>query len=512
MAVDSFLRNSANHFPENVAIYYETEQVSYKQLNQEVDNLARGLLDLNLVFQGRVGVILGNSPDFIRSYFAIVRAGGVVVPINPLLKGEEITYILNDAEVSHLITFEKFLPLISSIRANIPTLKEVIVTSNAGESNQISNDVVPFEIFLTKQSNSVSLDIKESDLAACIYTSGTSGKPKGALLSHSNLMFDAVASTERTTMNSSDRHLCVLPLFHSFAQMACMIMPINLAGSVTILPQFVPPVILQQIATRKITFLCAVPAMYTALLSFLSNAENIDISSLRLCVSGGSPLPLEITRQYQEKYGISLLEGNGPTETSPVAYVNPPDANKPGSVGPPLKGVEVKIVDNDDQSVPVGEIGEICIKGPNVMQGYLNLPEATAEALKGEWFHTGDLGKVDEDGYVYIVDRKKDMIIVGGLNVYPREVEECLYRHQSVFEAAVIGISDKDRDEVPRAYIVLKPGTETDSKEITLHCRKHLANYKCPKEVVIVDKLPKNATGKIDKKQIKEAMSIGLDL
>lgn len=512
MAVDHFLRNSADLYPEKAAIYYEDEMITFSRLNREVDSLAGGMLELDLAFQGKVGVILGNSPDFIRAYFAIVRAGGIVVPINPLLKGEEIIYILNDAGVSHLITFPAFLPLIGSISPMVPSLKTVLITGNTGVKDNLPKtaEAVSFTQLLDRPGTPVCLDIKESDLAACLFTSGTSGKPKGALLSHSNLMFDSAASTKRTTMTGEDENLCVLPLFHSFAQLASMIAPISLGGSITISPQFLPAEVLKLIARRRISFLCAVPSMYTALLSFLAKTEDADISSLRICISGGSPLPLEISNAYKEKYGIVILEGNGPTETSPVAYVNPPSANKPGSVGPPLDGVTVKIVDDNNRSLPPGEIGEICIKGPNVMQGYLNQPEATAETLIDGWLHTGDLGKVDEDGYVYIVDRKKDMIIVGGLNVYPREIEECLYRHPIVLEAAVIGVSDQDRGEVPKAYISLKPGTEADPKEFILYCRKHLANYKCPRQVVLIDTLPKNSTGKIDKKQIKEAVSLGL--
>ncbi len=240
-------------------------------------------------------------------------------------------------------------------------------------------------------------------------------------------------------MITEDENLCILPLFHSFAQTASMLDPIYCGSSLTIIPQFKPARILKEIALRRISFLCAVPAMYTALLYALSEAEDYDLSSLRTCIAGGSALPLEITKKYRETYGITIIEGNGPTETSPISYVNPPQACKAGSVGPPLKGVKVRIVDDHDVEIPCGEIGEICIQGPNVMQGYLNQPASTAEAMKGGWFHTGDLGKVVDEGYVYIVDRKKDMIIVGGQNVYPREVEECLYRHPKVLEAAVIG-------------------------------------------------------------------------
>lgn len=510
MSVDRYLRNSAKKTPSNIAVSCEDVLISYSELDQEVDNLAGSLLKLGLARQGKVGVILGNTPDYFRSYFAILRSGGIIVPINPLLKGAELVHILKDAKISHLIISGNSLPVIESIRSEVPELEKVIVSQLSVGKENLPEYLFSFEDLVAAKSDPVIMDIPETELAACLYTSGTSGKPKGALLSHGNLLFDATQSIKRTTMNSDDRHLCILPLFHSFAQMSCMIMPISLGGTVRILPQFIPSLVIKEIRDHKISFFCSVPAMYTALLSALSKASDYNLSSLRICVSGGAPLPWEVSSEFRAKYGIDILEGNGPTETSPVAYVNPPDANKPGTVGPPLEGVFVKIVDDSDRELSRNEIGEICVKGGNVMQGYLNLPKITAEVLKDGWFHTGDLGKMDEDGYVSILDRKKDMIIVGGLNVYPREVEECLYQHPKVLEAAVVGVHDKDRGEIPKAYVVLKPGLEGDPKEIQLYCRNNLANFKCPRTVVILDKMPKNSSGKIDKKLIKEEESMGL--
>lgn len=289
-----------------------------------------------------------------------------------------------------------------------------------------------------------------------------------------------------------------------------MLCPVLTGGSIVIAHQFIPDLVLKLIEQQKVSVFCGVPAMYNALLVSLKTKGKYNISSLRLCISGAAPMPVEILRVFTEEYGIVIQEGNGPTETSPVSYVNPPDLTKPGSVGPPLQGVQVKIVDDEDNELPVDEVGEICVRGPNVMKGYLNQPEATAEAMKGGWFHTGDLGRIDEDGYVFIVDRKKDMIIVGGINVYPREVEECLYQHPGIHEAAVIGLHDEIHGEIPAAYVVLKEGQIFSSKDIILFCRKHLANYKCPRKVNLVAELPKLSTGKIDKKQVKEAMQLGL--
>lgn len=499
MSVASFLRDSALKNPEKTVIYFNDLEIEYKRLNMEADSLARGLLNLGLGFGQSVGLLLGNSPDFICSYFAVARAGGVILPINPLFKGEEIKFILNDAQVSILITVKAFLPLIESIRNDVPSLKIIIVSG--GETN---DQAIDLDILLIEGSYPIDVPVQESDTAACLYTSGTTGKPKGTLLSHRNLIFDALTSSRRFQVEPEDIHLCVLPLFHSFAQMASMLIPISSGGSITILPQFLPDAVLNEISSRKVTCFCGVPAMFRTLLLVLSGARSFDLSSLRLCVCGGAPCPPEILQAYQEKLGITLLEGNGPTETSPVSYVNPPHLCKPGSVGPPLDEVKVKIVDESEQELPVGEVGEICVQGPNVMKGYLNQPEATSEVLKEGWLHTGDLGKVDQDGYVYIVDRKKDTIIVGGFNVYPREVEEFLQTHPKVAEAAVIGVPDEKRGEAPKAFVVPKPDQKVAPRELISYCRNNIANFKCPKQVVVIDNLVKNATGKVDKNLLRE--------
>ncbi len=506
MSVANILRNTAKEHPKKIAVYFEEQEITYEQLDHEVDNLAQGLLNLGLKRGQMVGLLLGNTPDFIRFYFAATRAGGVVIPINPLFKGEELKYILNDSNPVILVTTLPFINLVQSVWNQIASIKKVIVIGSEVSSDRI----VSYKDIINKKSKPVELDIKDKDIASCLYTSGTTGRPKGALLSHGNLAFDCIASVKRIKFNFEDNHLCILPVFHSFCQMGAILAPIYTGGSITVVAQFHPGIILKEIKKRNISVFCGVPAMFNALLTVLANTNDYDLSSLRLCVSGGAPMPVEIIQAYEQKHNIIILEGNGPTETSPVSYVNPPELRKVGSVGLPLEGVSVNIVDENDLKMPVGEVGEICILGDNVMQSYLNLPEATAEALKGGWLHTGDLGKVDKDGYVFIVDRKKDMLIVGGLNVYPREVEECLYTHPKVADAAIIGIHDAKRGEVPLAVIALKAELTSSASEIISHCREHLANYKCPRKVVFMEKLPLNSTGKIDKKQLREAYSMGM--
>lgn len=505
MAIDSILRKSAEKYQDKAVIHYGERTITYRNLDKQVDSLAAALLQMGLGHHERVGVILGNCPEFVLSYFAITRAGATIVPFNPLLKGEEIKFIINDANIVILIIDKAFANTIESLLGTLESIRQVIVVG--GET---AGHFIAFEDLIGNDAKPLESQVTDDDIAACLYTSGTSGKPKGALLSHGNLTFDVAATMKRVDYEPEDIHLCALPLFHSFCQNASMLCPIYTGGTIVIISQFIPDIVLKTIADRSVTSFCGVPAMFNALLTVLKARKQRSLPSVRLCISGGAPMPMEILSDYENEYGIIIREGNGPTETSPVSYVNPPGKCKYGSVGPPLEGVMVKIVDDNDNEVPIGQIGEICIKGPNVMKGYLNKPEETAEVMKDGWFHTGDLGRVDEDNYVFIVDRKKDIIITGGLNVYPREIEECLYQHPGVQEAAVIGSQDKVHGEIPLAYIVAKPMAELTAKEIILFCRKHLANYKCPRQVVFAEALPKLGTGKIDKKQLAEAHSMGL--
>ncbi|MDP4177200.1 MAG: long-chain fatty acid--CoA ligase [Bacillota bacterium] len=505
MSVSNILRRNAKLYPEKVAIYFENKEITYKRLDNEVDNIAHGLIDMGVKLGDRIAVILGNSPDFIRSYFAITRVGATVIPLNPLYKAGEIKYILNDAKVSIVITSCSFLSVIKGMWDNVPSLQSLIVVH--GETN---GNVISFEEILNKCSEPTECEIDDEVIAACLYTSGTTGKPKGALLSNINLTFDCEGIVERTGYVFSDIHICALPLFHSFCQTAVVLAGFYCGGSIVVIPQFRIESLFNEIKDKRATVFCGVPAMYNAIITALNNGNTPDLSSLRLCLCGGAPMPVEIINSFEEKYNICILEGNGPTETSPVSYVNKPTLRKIGSVGPPILGVKVKIVNNEDEEVSVGESGEICIQGKNVMKGYLNQSHATAEVMKGGYFHTGDIGKVDEDGYVYILDRKKDMVIVGGLNVYPREIEEYLYTNSKISEVAVIGVSDGERGEVPLAVVSLKLNQTATIAELIVYCREGLANYKCPRNIIFIDRIPKNATGKIDKKQLKEAYIMGL--
>lgn len=506
MSIRDILYNSAGKHPQKTAIFFYDEKITYGQLMEKVNRLANGLVGLGLQKGDKVAVMLPNCPEFVVAYFAILSTGAVVVPVNPLFKSEELEYILKDSNIKVLITAAAFGQLVDKVQEQVPSLQSLVII---GEEKGKHYDF--YSLINSSPADPLTVEIALDEVASCLYTSGTTGRPKGALLTHDNLLFDAEATLQHLRIGAEENYLCVLPLFHSFAETVCMLIPILSGASITILDKFRPDLVFKEIETKKITLFAGVPAMYGAFLSAIKDPKSYDLSSLKLCFSGGAPLPVEIMKFFEEKYGITMIEGNGPTETSPVSYANPIDGiRKAGSVGIPIPGVKVKIVDKDDREVPANQIGEICVKGRNVMKGYLNRPEETREAIRDGWFHTGDLGKKDEDGYVYIVDRKKDMIIVGGLNVYPREVEEVLYQHRAVMEAAVIGINDHLRGEIPKAFVVLKPEEQAEEKELIAHCRKKLANYKCPKKIEICSSIPKTVTGKIDKKLLKEAKSIGL--
>jgi long-chain acyl-CoA synthetase len=342
------------------------------------------------------------------------------------------------------------------------------------------------------------------DVAVCLYTSGTTGRPKGALLSHGNLIANLESFRAVLHVTEADVFLAVLPLFHAYGATVLLLEPLSVGATVVVEPRFVPDAILRAIAQHRVTLFAGVPSMYAVLAA--TPRPDLDFSAWRLCISGGAPLPVAVAEAFEAKYGLPIYEGYGPTECAPVLTVNPPfGTRKLGSVGPAIPRVELRVVDDRGEPLPPGEVGEIVARGPNVMQGYLNRPAETAEALRGGWYHTGDLGRVDDDGYYYIVDRKTDLILVGGLNVYPREVELVLEGHPAVAEAAVIGVSDPVRGEAPKAFVIPKDGHAVTIQELLQWCRQRLANYKVPRSIVMVPDLPRTVTGKILKTAIRSA-------
>ena len=483
-------RTAAEH-PDVIACKLDDAAFNYGLLDQASARAAAMLSSKGVGPGDRVGIMLPNVPYFPAIYYGALRTGAVVVPMNVLLKGREVAYYLSDSDVKVLFAWHDFLDAAEQGARDAGGVE--VVPVRPGEIEGL--------IFAHEPDEEVA-ERAGDDTAVILYTSGTTGRPKGAELTHDNLRRNVEVAVGLFDMGIGDTIFAGLPLFHSFGQTCTMNAAIHGGATITLLPRFDAGKALEIIQRDGCTVFEGVPTMYGALLNH-PDREKYDVSCLRVCASGGASMPVEVLRGFEEAFGCKVLEGYGLSETSPVASFNHPDRErKPGSIGTPIEGVEMKVVDDDGEEVPTGEIGEILIKGHNVMKGYLNQPEATAEVIKDGWFATGDMARVDEDGYFFIVDRKKELIIRGGYNVYPREVEEVLYEHPAVREVAVVGVPHAELGEEVGAAIALKDGMEADPEEIKAFCKEHVASYKYPRKVWVVDDLPKGPTGKILKREI----------
>jgi long-chain acyl-CoA synthetase len=482
---------SAERHGDQLAVRLDQIQLTYAQLDEMAAKAAAMLRDRGVEPGDRVGLMLPNVPAFVVLYYGILRAGGIVVPMNVMLKRREVGYFLEDSGARLLLTTDDLREEAEAGAA------EANAEAMALERGGLPKWLEPHE------AEPGVADTAPGDTAVILYTSGTTGKPKGAELTHANLDGNAeIFCRTMTKIGPGDVVFGALPLFHSFGQTAAMNASLRAGGCLALLPRFEPEAALEMMQTLGATVFLGVPAMYTAILNH-PNREGFDLGSLRICISGGQSLPVEVLRGFEEAFGCKILEGYGLSETSPVACQNHPDRErKPGSIGLPIEGTEMKIVDESGGEVPDGEVGEILIRGPNVMKGYWRRPEATAEAIRDGWLYTGDLGRRDSDGYFYVVDRKKDLIIRGGYNVFPREVEEVLYEHPDVVEAAVVSVPDERLGEEVGAAVVLRPGSETSPEDLQAHVRSQLAAYKYPRRIWMLDELPKGPTGKILKREI----------
>lgn len=502
MNLVALLEASAADAPGRAALVSRDRRVSYGELYGLAGEMALGLRALGVERGDRVALILPNGPEFVAAYFGILGAGAIVTPMNVLLRPEEIRHVLADSSASLAITAGPYLAGVRAARADLPRPVRCVVV-DAPAAGPGGGDLALGEVLAPKASQvAPPVPLGPSDGAACLYTSGTTGRPKGALLTHGNLLANIASFHKVCACDAGDVFLCVLPMFHAFAATVLMLFPLSIRARVVVEPRFVPDQVLRRIAEQRVTIFAGVPSMYAVWAQAPRPA--LDFGAWRFCVSGGAALPAEVLEGFEAKYGVQIYEGYGPTECAPVLTVNPPlGMRKVGSVGPALPDVDLKVVDPAGREVPPGEVGEIVARGPNVMRGYWNRPAETAEVLRNGWYHTGDLGRVDGDGYYSIVDRKKDLIIVGGLNVYPREVEGVLCAHPAVAEAAVVGEPDSLRGEVPRAVVVLREAADASPQALMQHCRQHLAPFKVPRAVEVVSVLPKTATGKIMKSLIK---------
>jgi long-chain acyl-CoA synthetase len=500
------LRESAKQHPTKAALVAGPASVTYAELDLRARRFAGALRDLGVERGDRVAVMLPNVPQFSIAYFGILYAGAVVVPLNVLLTGHEVAYHLADSQATALVVWEGFLEPARNGFHTAASCAHLIVASAGADAIELREGEHDFSA-LTGRAQPVD-DLAATtaeDTAVILYTSGTTGKPKGAELTQFNMFFNAHYSrTMLIPMSPKTVALATLPLFHSFGQTVMHNAVLGAGGTVVLLPRFDPDAALGLMQRRRVNLFGGVPTMYFALLNH-PEAERYDISSLEHCVSGGSAMPIEVMKAFDAKYAVNVLEGYGLSETSPVASFNRLDRpKKTGSVGLPIWGVEFRLEDSNGKIITgTDEPGEICIKGHNVMKGYWANPEATEESIKDGWFRTGDVGTRDEDGYYYIVDRKKDMIIRGGFNVYPREIEEVLYAHPAVSEAAVLGVPHESHGEEVKAVVALRAGADVTVDALIAYCKERLAAYKYPRIVEFRDALPKGPTGKILKLELR---------
>lgn len=489
-------------FGEQVSVVFEDREYTNLQMLRFADRLANGLIGLGLKPGDKVMVMLLNCPEVLISYQAILRAGGVIVPVIVLLGEREVTHILKNSESVVLITSKDLLNKMAKDGPPIETLKHILVI----EEEEIPGTVNFWKLIRENAENPVDMDIEEYDLAVILYTSGITGEPKGVMLSHKNLYSNAVSCASFADILPGDVGLHVLPLSHSYG-LTVMNAGYMFSNRSVLLRWFDPEQTFRLIEKYKVTGFAGVPSMFALMLTSPAS-DHYDLSSLRSCSSGSAPLPLEVLRGFQAKFACPVLEGYGLSEAAPVVSAHRPDLpQKPGSIGIPIPGVEVRIVDEKDHDVPVGEMGELILKGPNISPGYYKMPEENSQSFRDGWLYTGDIARMDEDGYLYIVERKKDLIIRGGFNIYPWDVEEILLEHPAILDVAVIGLPDVILGEEVKAFLVLRPGQHVTTEEIIAHCQDRLGRYKCPKYVEFLDRLPRSPIGKILRKELRDRHS-----
>ncbi|MBI4425680.1 MAG: long-chain fatty acid--CoA ligase [Elusimicrobia bacterium] len=490
------LRARAAEAPDAPFLFFKDQRWTRGELQRAAEGAASRLASLGVRAGDRVALLLPNCPEFLVYYFGVMRLGGVVVPVNTLLKEPELAFILGDSGAKGLLAGPAHQPLADRLRSASPALG-FVERVEAGLPKEALLASLP------KEPPAQGLPAQDAP-AAILYTSGTTGFPKGAVLTHANYLFDVEATARTIGLESRDRFLCFLPLFHVNGQVVTVLMPLHAGGSLVLMEKFQPKEFFELLQRHRCTAFSGVPSVYAVLLN-LPDADRYDLSSLRFCICGAAPMPVEVFERFEAKFKAHILEGFGLSEATCVSSVNPPPPGprKVGSIGLPLPGQEMRIADSAGRELPAGEVGEIVVRGPNVMPGYWNNPAATKEALQDGWLRTGDLGRKDEDGYFFIVGRKKEMIIRGGENIYPKEIEEALYRHPAVAEAAVIGLPDRRWGEEVAAFVVLKEGAAVSPRELLSYLRERVADYKVPRRLELAAALPKTATGKIQKLKLR---------
>jgi long-chain acyl-CoA synthetase len=500
MPLDQILSKSAENFGEKAAIVWNDKEYSFKDLDSMSNKFAHALLEKGLTKGDRVCIFMQNSPEFVVSHFGIIKAGCITVPLNVMYRKRELVHMVNDSGATVMVTSEGNLPYVLEVRNDLKSLREIIVTS----SNVPEGCLSFYRLLENGVDKPTDVRNADDDVAVICYTSGTTGSAKGAMITHSNFISNISTLSQLWELTDRDKLMMALPMFHVHGLGIAVHGMVYCGYTMVLLERFDAKKVMEGIDKYKCTVFMGVPTMYIKLLE-LDDCK-YDLSSMRLWTVGSAPMPVDAMEKFKERYGFELLERYGMTETAVVIASNPlKGKRKPGSVGLPIPGVEVMIVDDEDNPLPVNEVGEIVVRGPNVMKGYWNRPQETEEAFRNGWFHTGDLGKIDEEGYLHIVGRKKEMIISGGFKVFPREVEEVLHTHPKVKEVAVVGIPDPVRGESVKAYIVLKDGTTATEKELDEYCRNNLAAFKVPRIYEFVSSIPRTPSGKILNRLLSQA-------
>jgi long-chain acyl-CoA synthetase len=490
LTLSSLITNKAREIPKRTCIKFEKRKITYAEIDEAVNLIAGGLNELGLNVKDRVAILMENCPEYIISYFAVLRAGGTTIPINTFLTSKEISYILNDSRCKILIYSQKFLSHIEKIKNDKP-------------------DLIAVDFKEIPQQKISPYTGSDDETAVILYTSGTTGFPKGAMLTHRNLLSNAEACCKFMHLSHKDKVLLFLPLFHSFSFTVCVILPIYYGISIILLTSVKPfSKVINSIIRDRITLFVAIPTVYDILskrkMPFFLWYIFKFFMNIRLCVSGAAALPAHTLHIFENRFKVPLLEGYGLTEASPVVSVNPlHGVRKPGSVGIPLPGIEVAIIGEDGTRLKTGKTGELIVKGPNVMKGYYNNDLDTKEVLREGWLYTGDMAQIDDDGYIYIIDRKKDLIIHDGLNIYPREVEDIVAQHPSVDECAMVGLPSDKGTELPILFIKTMENAIVEETEIRNYLKGQIAKFKMPRRIIFIEEFPKTAIGKIKKTELR---------
>ncbi len=500
----------AKQQPDKVYLVFQERQWTYREFHEATNRAADGLGRLGVRKGEHVAILIPNSPEFLFCYFGAMKLGAAAVTINTLLKADELDYILNDCNAPVLCTTPHYRKLLDPVWENLTGIRHLLLTGDSVPAAYAGAKLLD-DAFAAGNPN-FEADVKPEDVAAMIYTSGTTGHPKGVLLSHANIMYNSFVAPRFIDLQPEDVSLCIMPLFHVNAQIASMMATMQAGATVVLEEMFKPRTFIKTLKKHRCTTFSGVPTIYNYL-NEMKEADGEDLSFLKACICGAAPMPVEVFQRFEQKFGAKIIEGYGLSEGTCVSSLNPlQGTRKIGSIGVPIAGQEMAIWDDDGHPLPAGEIGEIVVRGPNVMQGYYNNPEATESSIRDGWLRTGDQGYRDQDGYYFIVGRKKEMIIRGGENIYPKEIEEVLYAHEGVQDCAVVGIPDKKYGEEVAAFVVVRAGSSVTEKDLKNYLRTRLADYKRPRVLEVVTDLPRTATGKIQKVKIVEEYAGNLKL